>query len=120
APLRRSGRRRGGRPRRRPSGRGGVVVTGVRELRPVRELRAARGGFSGAGAKDGLMARRRHPHPVEYNILLTATMCLLAAGAVMVFSASAARPLLSGQGPGTEYLIRYVASGAVGLGVMLL
>lgn len=64
------------------------------------------------------MARRRHPHPVEYNILLTATMCLLAAGAVMVFSASSARTLLSGQGPGTEYLIRYVAFGAVGFGVM--
>ena len=37
---------------------------------------------------------RRAPKPVEYNILLTATLCLLAAGAVMVYSASSARTLL--------------------------
>jgi cell division protein FtsW len=60
------------------------------------------------------MARRRHPHPIEHNLLLTATLCLLAAGAVMVFSASSARTLLSGQGDGTAYLIRYVGYGAVG------
>src|SRR3954451_24747621 len=61
------------------------------------------------------MARRRHPHPIEHNLLLTATLCLLAAGAVMVFSASSARTLLSGQGDGTSYLIRYVGYGAVGV-----
>src|SRR4051794_37147124 len=44
---------------------------------------------------------RRAPKPVEYNILLTATLCLLAAGAVMVYSASSARTLLEGQGDGT-------------------
>jgi len=60
------------------------------------------------------MARRRHPHPIEHNLLLTATLCLLAAGAVMVFSASSARTLLSGQGDGTSYLIRYVGYGAIG------
>jgi cell division protein FtsW len=64
------------------------------------------------------MARRRHPHSIEYNILLTATMCLLAAGAVMVFSASSARTLLSGQGDGTSFLIRYVGYGAVGVVLM--
>ena len=36
--------------------------------------------------------------PLEYNILLTATLCLLAFGAVMVYSASSARTLLQGQG----------------------
>ena len=42
-------------------------------------------------------ARRRPRHaeaasqPLEYNLLLTATLCLLAAGAVMVYSASSAR-----------------------------
>ncbi|HUR85831.1 MAG TPA: putative lipid II flippase FtsW [Solirubrobacteraceae bacterium] len=58
---------------------------------------------------------RRAPKPVEYNILLTATLCLLAAGAVMVYSASSARTLLEGQGDGTLYLVKYLAYGAVGL-----
>ena len=48
---------------------------------------------------------KRKPKPVEYNILLTATLCLLAAGAVMVYSASSARTLLEGQGDGTMYLV---------------
>src|SRR5215218_5827057 len=64
------------------------------------------------------MARRRHPHPIEHSILITATLCLLAAGAVMVFSASSARTLLEGQGDGTAYLVKYLAYGAVGLVVM--
>jgi len=58
---------------------------------------------------------RRRPKPVEYNLLLTATLCLLAAGAVMVYSASSARTLLEGQGDGTVYLVRYVLYGALGL-----
>ena len=58
------------------------------------------------------MARRRHPHPIEHSILVTATLCLLAAGAVMVFSASSARSLLSGQGDGTSFLVKYVMYGA--------
>ncbi|MBI5105989.1 MAG: putative lipid II flippase FtsW [Solirubrobacterales bacterium] len=65
------------------------------------------------------MARRRHPHPLEQNILLTATLCLLAFGAVMVFSASSARTLLSGQGDGTQFLVKYVGYGAVGFAVLL-
>jgi cell division protein FtsW len=63
---------------------------------------------------------RRKPKPVEYNILFTATLCLLAAGAVMVYSASSARTLLEGQGDGTMYLVKYLAFGAVGLVVMQL
>src|SRR3954468_23575966 len=64
------------------------------------------------------MARRRHPHSIEHNILITATLCLLAAGAVMVFSASSARSLLSGQGDGTSFMVKYVAYGAVGFVLM--
>ncbi|HEV2754025.1 MAG TPA: FtsW/RodA/SpoVE family cell cycle protein, partial [Solirubrobacteraceae bacterium] len=64
-------------------------------------------------------AARRPDHPLEYNILVTATLCLLAAGAVMVYSASSARTLLEGRGAGTDLLVRYLAFGAVGLGVML-
>jgi len=62
---------------------------------------------------------RRKPRPVEYNILITATLCLLAAGAVMVYSASSARTLLeSGGGEGTGYLVKYVAYGALGLVIL--
>ncbi|MDX6704909.1 MAG: cell division protein FtsW [Solirubrobacteraceae bacterium] len=61
---------------------------------------------------------RRKPKPVEYNILLTATLCLLAAGAVMVYSASSARTLLESGGDGTGYLVKYVTFGAVGLVIL--
>jgi cell division protein FtsW len=64
------------------------------------------------------MARRRHPHPIEHSILMTATLCLLAVGAVMVFSASSARTLLSGQGDGTSFLVRYVVYGGIGFVLM--
>jgi cell division protein FtsW len=52
--------------------------------------------------------------PLEYNLLLTATLCLLALGAVMVYSASSARTLLQGQGDGTSYLVRYLVYGGLG------
>ena len=64
--------------------------------------------------------RGRSPaqQPLEHRLLLTATFCLLAGGAVMVYSASSARTLLEGHGDGTAYLIKYVAYGVIGLGVM--
>ena len=55
---------------------------------------------------------------VEYSILYTATLCLLAAGAVMVYSASSAESLLDGSGDPSFYLKRYVAFGLIGLVVM--
>jgi hypothetical protein len=62
-------------------------------------------------------ARRKPPRQsAEYNLLLTVTLCLLAAGAVMVYSASSAKTLLQGQGDGTTYLVRYVLYGAIGFG----
>jgi cell division protein FtsW len=51
---------------------------------------------------------------IEYNILLTATLCLLAAGTVMVYSASSAPSLLEG-GDGAGTLAKFVAFGAIGL-----
>lgn len=51
-------------------------------------------------------------------MLLTATFCLLAGGAVMVYSASSARTLLQGQGDGTAYLVKYLVYGAIGLALM--
>ena len=65
-----------------------------------------------------LMATRRAQQPLEHRLLLTATFCLLAGGAVMVYSASSARTLLEGSGDGTGYLIKYLGYGAVGLVVM--
>jgi cell division protein FtsW len=59
--------------------------------------------------------RRRQQQPLEHRLLLTATFCLLAGGAVMVYSASSARTLLQGQGDGTAFLVKYIAYGAIGL-----
>lgn len=58
--------------------------------------------------------RPRPARPLEYHLLLTATLCLLALGAVMVFSASSARTLLEDGGSGTAYLQKYVGFGAIG------
>ena len=45
-------------------------------------------------------------------------MCLLAFGAVMVYSASSATSLLQGHGNGSGYLIKFVIYGAIGLVLM--
>jgi cell division protein FtsW len=58
--------------------------------------------------------------PLEQRILLTATLCLLAFGAVMVYSASSATSLLQGQGTGSGELVKFVIYGAVGLLIMRL
>lgn len=63
-------------------------------------------------------ARPAAPKPLEYNILLTATLCLLAYGAVMVYSASSARTALQGDDAGTTYLVRYLIYGGIGLVVL--
>ena len=56
----------------------------------------------------------------EYNLLLTATLCLLALGAVMVFSASSTTQILSNGNLADSafYLKRTLIFGAVGLLVM--
>jgi cell division protein FtsW len=63
-------------------------------------------------------ARPAGKRPVEYSILYTATLCLLAGGAVMVYSASSAESLLSGSGDASYYLKRYVMLGMIGLVAM--
>src|ERR671916_2389602 len=62
--------------------------------------------------------RSPRKRPVEYSILYTATLCLLAGGAVMVYSASSAESLLSGTGDPSFYLKRYLMFGLIGLVVM--
>jgi len=56
--------------------------------------------------------------PLEHRILLTATLCLLAFGAVMVYSASSATALLQGHGNGSGYLVKFAIFGAIGLALM--
>ncbi|MEA2142392.1 MAG: cell division protein FtsW [Solirubrobacteraceae bacterium] len=59
-------------------------------------------------------AKPKTKPPVEYSILYTATLCLLAGGAVMVYSASSAESLIQ-QGDAAYYLKRYLLLGAFGL-----
>jgi cell division protein FtsW len=56
--------------------------------------------------------------PIEYSILYTATLCLIAAGAVMVYSSSSAESLLDGSGDPSYFLKRYVIYAAIGLVAM--
>ena len=62
--------------------------------------------------------RASAPQPLEQRILLTATLCLLAFGAVMVYSASSATTLLQGRGNGSGYLVKFLVYGAIGLVLM--
>ena len=66
--------------------------------------------------------KRSRPAPPEYNILLTATLCLLALGAVMVFSASSTTRILQdgGLSDSAFYLKRTLLFGGVGLLIMFL
>ncbi|MFL5872892.1 MAG: putative lipid II flippase FtsW [Solirubrobacterales bacterium] len=76
-------------------------------------------GAKAKSAKGGAKKRRR-PHSTEYNMLLTATLCLLALGAVMVFSASSTTRVLQdgGLSDSAFYLKRTLMFGAVGLLIM--
>jgi cell division protein FtsW len=56
--------------------------------------------------------------PIEYSLLLTATLCLLAFGVVMVFSASSTTSLLGESGDGAYYLKRTALFGVAGLLIM--
>jgi cell division protein FtsW len=56
--------------------------------------------------------------PMEHSLLLTATLCLLAFGAVMVFSASSTTQILGGTGDGAFYFKRTVIVGIAGLLLM--
>jgi cell division protein FtsW len=63
--------------------------------------------------------RRERTRPLEYSLLTTAVLCMLAAGAVMVYSSSSAESLLNGSGDPSFYFKRYVMLGAIGLIVMV-
>src|SRR5437764_13982369 len=78
-------------------------------------------------AKGGSFARRQQAKPrprrvappLEHRILVTAALCLLAFGAVMVYSASSPLGVLSGKGgTGTGEFVRYLIFGGLGLVAM--
>jgi cell division protein FtsW len=84
---------------------------------------SARAAALGRNAKPRRKPKRRTrapAMPTEYNILLTATLCLLALGAVMVFSASSTTQVLRDGGLSNSafYLKRTLMVGAVGLLLM--
>jgi cell division protein FtsW len=85
---------------------------------PARSLRAPTA--SAQPARESRRKPARRAKPLEHRILLTATLCLLALGAVMVYSASSATTLLQGRGNGSGYLIKYLVYGAIGLVLMRL
>ena len=67
------------------------------------------------------VSTRRSAPPLEHRILTTATLCLLAFGAVMVYSASSPLGVLTHKsGSGTGEFVRYLIFGALGLGAMQL
>jgi cell division protein FtsW len=72
------------------------------------------GTSKGAGARASTAAGQS----LEHRMLLTATMCLMAFGAVMVYSASSATTLLQGGGYGGSYLVKFVIYGGIGLVAM--
>jgi cell division protein FtsW len=85
----------------------------ARALSLGRQARPAKGRAKQAKKKKS----RSVAHPTEYNLLLTATLCLLAFGAVMIFSASSTTQVLSdgNLANSTFYLKRTLMVGAVGL-----
>jgi cell division protein FtsW len=59
--------------------------------------------------------RRNSQMTFEHSMLRTATLCLIALGAVMVYSASSGTALLSEGGDSSYYLKRYLASALLGM-----
>ncbi|HEX8975029.1 MAG TPA: putative lipid II flippase FtsW, partial [Solirubrobacteraceae bacterium] len=76
------------------------------------------GGNRAVGAGRRRTPGRRVAPPLEHRILMTAALCLLAFGAVMVYSASSPLGVLNGQGNGTGDFVRYLVFGAIGLVAM--
>jgi cell division protein FtsW len=65
-----------------------------------------------ASATGARRVTRRAAPPLEHRVLMTATLLLLAFGAVMVYSASSPLGVINGRGLGTgEFLVYLVAAG---------
>src|SRR3979411_353870 len=70
---------------------------------------------AGGKGRSPAAAPRRAGPPLEHRILITAALCLLAFGAVMVYSASSPLGVIRGSGYGTGQFARYLVFGAIGL-----
>ena len=92
------------------AGRGRPALAGLRELRPVRRLRAARRGVQEAGAEPVRVKRGQ----LESNVLVLVTLALVAFGLVMVYSATSASAALGGGNP-IYYLKRQAIFALLGL-----
>ena len=117
-PLRGVGRPGDAPIRRAVSEDGGIEARASKQTRmPAARRRQTRKPAAG-GSRGGVRAGRRGGQTLEHRILVTATMCLLGFGAVMVYSATSPTALLQGSGNGTGYLLKFVAYGALGLVLM--
>src|ERR1700728_3442817 len=63
---------------------------------------------------------RRVAPPLEHRILMTATLCLIAFGAVMVYSASSPEGAINGGGFGASEFLMYLFAAGIGLVAMRL
>ena len=70
-----------------------------------------------ARATDTVPARKARKRLVEEDLLITGVLCLIAFGAIMVYSASSGTSAVQG-GSGTGFLVKYLGYGAIGLIVM--
>lgn len=70
--------------------------------------------MAGAGAPVKRVTRRAQP-PLEHRVLMTATLLLLAYGAVMVYSASSPLGVINGRGLGAGEFLVYLVAAAIGL-----
>ncbi|HET9072960.1 MAG TPA: putative peptidoglycan glycosyltransferase FtsW [Solirubrobacteraceae bacterium] len=69
-------------------------------------------------AATGRRVTRRAQPPLEHRVLMTATLLLLAYGAVMVYSASSPLGVINGHGLGTGEFLMYLVAAGIGLVVM--
>ncbi len=77
--------------------------------------RPTTGGRSFARRQPAKPRAPRAAPPLEHRILVTATLCLLAFGAVMVYSASSPSGVIAGSGLGAGEFVRYLIFAGLGL-----
>ncbi len=70
---------------------------------------------SAAPIRTSARSRSKGTRSIRYRVLLTATLCLLVIGAVMVYAASNPRVMPGSESDGTDYLLKYISYGAIGV-----
>jgi len=83
---------------------------------PASRARRVKGTAESSRRRRTRAPSRHVPPPLEHRILMTATLCLLAFGAVMVYSASSPQGVLGPHGgSGTGSFVRYLIFASIGL-----